>query len=174
MSTAITATFEIPSEIAEGLANGLYERSGGIVRKVGSKQVVAWLREIPGSSLNPATVLSGLANTASILNLGISVMGFAAVLQKINHLEEQLIQAQQLMEKIDRKINLKFYANFRAALDLATNAFTMTHLDNRESMAVQAINRFSEAKHIYLGLVDEELEYGSQAIDKYLLMLSLA
>jgi hypothetical protein len=150
MSTSITTRFEIPSEIAKGLANGLYERSGGIVRKVGNKQVVAWLREVSGSPLNPATILSGLSGTASILNLGISVMGFAVVLQKINHLEAQLVKAQQLMEKIDRKIDLGFQANFRAALDLAVNAFIMKQSDNRKNMATQAINRFLEAEHVYL------------------------
>jgi hypothetical protein len=41
----LTATFLIPDWVSAGLANGLYERVGGVIREVGTKQVVAWLRE---------------------------------------------------------------------------------------------------------------------------------
>jgi hypothetical protein len=34
--TAVTATFHIPSQIAEGLANGILERMGGVVREANS------------------------------------------------------------------------------------------------------------------------------------------
>jgi tetratricopeptide (TPR) repeat protein len=72
------------------------------------------------------------------------------------------------------KIDLGYYANFRAALDLAVNAFTMSKLDNRRSSALQAINRFLEAEHIYTDYTDTEIELKSQIADEYLLTLSLA
>ena len=171
----ITPTLEIPPEIVEGLTSGIYERIGGVIRGVdGTKPIVTWLRDAPNPSVNNLTPLLDIASSTSILNLGISVMGFAAVLHKLKDLEERLQKIQKTLEKIDRKIDLGFYANFRAALDLATNAFSMNQLETRKNMAIQAINRFLEAEHIYLDYIDKEIEQRSKLVHEYLLTLSLA
>ena len=269
MSLAITATFVLADWIVKGLADETLERFGGVIREVGTKQVVTWLREIGAkasqvpstdsspnllnlvfsganlfaSGANAAISGKGLANVnqrlggveqaslgnmavsgaslvgsvanaaisgkgladvnqrlggieqqvgnieqhlqqvqgimqvasaASVLNLGVSVMGFAVVNQRLNELEQRLKKAEELLKKIDRKIDIGYYANFKSALGLAANAFTMNRRENRESMAIQAINRFLEAQHIYIDYTDKELEQGSQIADEYLLTLSLA
>ena len=69
---------------------------------------------------------------------------------------------------------MSFYANFRAGIELAINAFTMTKIENRRSSALQAINRFLEAEQIYKDYTVNELSQKSQIIDKYILTLSLA
>ncbi|GCA71229.1 hypothetical protein NIES3806_14130 [Microcystis aeruginosa NIES-3806] len=115
-----------------------------------------------------------LTSAASILNLGVSVISFTFMAHRLKELEKRLQKAQEFLIKIDRKIDLSFYANFRAALDLAINAFTMSKGDNRISSAVNAINRFLEAQHIYLDYADKELEQKSQIADEYLLTLCLA
>ncbi|MDB9373668.1 hypothetical protein [Nodularia sphaerocarpa] len=270
MSLALTVTFALADWIAKGLADGTFERVGGVIREVGNKQVVTWLREY-GSNSSPlltpsgspqnllnlvvsgANLLTSGANTAvttqgfadvnqrlggveqaslgniavsgaglvasvanaaisgkgladvngrlgsietqigeigqnilqnqgilqittaaSVLNLGVSVMGFAVIAQRLQEIEQQLKQAQELLNKIDRKIDLSFYANFRAAIELAINAFTMTKPENRRSSALQAINRFLEAEHIYTEYTDREIEQKSQIADEFLLTLSLA
>ncbi|MCF2147501.1 hypothetical protein IQ276_013945 [Desmonostoc muscorum LEGE 12446] len=101
-------------------------------------------------------------------------MGFAVIAQRLNELEKRLKQAEELLNKVNRKIDLSFYANFRAAIELAVNAFTMTKPENRRSSALQAINRFLEAEHIYTEYTDIEIEQKSQIADEYLLTLSLA
>nr|WP_290223972.1 hypothetical protein [Trichocoleus desertorum] len=101
-------------------------------------------------------------------------MGFAVISKRLRELEDRLQQAQELLIKVDRKIDLSFYANFRAALDMAMNAFTMSKPENRERSAMAAINRFLEAEHIYADYTDQELKLGSQIADEYLLTLSLA
>ncbi|MDZ7954065.1 hypothetical protein [Nostoc sp. DedQUE09] len=115
-----------------------------------------------------------VTTAASILNLGVSVMGFAVIAQRLNELEKRLKQTEELLHKVNRKIDLSFYANFRAAIELAVNAFTMTKPENRRSSALQAINRFLEAEHIYTEYTDIEIEQKSQIADEYLLTLSLA
>lgn len=115
-----------------------------------------------------------VTSAVSILNLGVSVIGFAVIAQRLKELEQRLQQAQKLLNHIKRKINLSFYANFRAAIELANNAFTMTKIENRRSSALQAINRFLEAQHIYTEYTDIEIEQKSQIADEYLLTLSLA
>jgi tetratricopeptide (TPR) repeat protein len=111
---------------------------------------------------------------ASMLSLGVSAIGFVVISKKLKELEKRLEKAQVYLEKIDRKIDLSFYANFRAALDLAVNAFTMSKVENRRSSALSAINRFLEAEHIYADLTDKELASNSQIGDEYLLTLCLA
>jgi len=173
----VDTTFFIPEEIAQGLSKGIYERVGGVVRKTGSKQVVAWLREISEKSDSALSIVSGLSSVgavSSILNLAVSTMGFIVVLKRLGVIEQQLDQAQEVLRTIDYKIDLSFYANFRAALDLAFNAFTMTNSETRKISAMQAINRFLEAEHHYTKLTDIEIANGSQVADEYLSTLCLA
>ena len=127
-----------------------------------------------GQTLQGSQSILQVSTAASILNLGVSVMGFAVIAQRLNEIENQLKQAQELLNKINRKIDMSFYANFRAGIELAINGFTMTKIENRRSSALQAINRFLEAEHIYKDYTVNELSQKSQIIDKYLLTLSLA
>jgi tetratricopeptide (TPR) repeat protein len=115
-----------------------------------------------------------VTSAVSALNLGVSVMGFAVINQRLNELEKRLAKTEELLNKIDKKIDLAHYANFKAALGLAINAFTMSKRENRDNMATQAINRFLEAEHIYSDYAGKELKQGSRLADEYLLTLSLA
>jgi hypothetical protein len=167
---SVSATFSIPEEIAQGLSNGGFERFGGVIRDAQTKQVVTWLRET-APNLSPASSLLGSA--ASVLSLGSTVMEFSVVNQRLNDLEKRLQQAQEVLNKINRKIDLGYYANLRAALELAISATKTRNHETRKSLAVQAINRLREADHIYTDYTDRELEQGSQIADEYLLTLSL-
>lgn len=186
MSLPVTVTFMLADWIIKGLTDGTLERVGGVIRDVSTKQIVSWLRE-QGSNNSTTNQLGELGRSmvvtqgilqvtsaVSILNLGVSVIGFAVIAQRLKELEQRLQQAQKLLNHINRKIDLSFYANFRAAIELATNAFTMTKTENRRSSALQAINRFLEAEHIYTEFTDIEIEQKSQIADEYLLTLSLA
>jgi tetratricopeptide (TPR) repeat protein len=139
-------------------------RLGGIEQDLG----------VIGQSLQVTQGIVQITSAASVLNLGVSVMGFAVISQRINEIENQLKQAAELLNKINRKIDLSFYANFHAGIELALNAFTMTRVENRRSSALQAINRFLEAEHIYKDYTVNELSQKSPIIDKYILTLSLA
>jgi hypothetical protein len=173
----IQVALQVPEFIAQGLSNGAYERVGGVIRKVGSKQTVAWLREAyeTGQPL-AASVLSSspVGTVSSVLNLAVSTTGFLVVLKRLGAIEQQLEQSQELLEAIDYKIDLSFYANFRAALDLAINAFTMTSPETRKMSAMQAVNRFLEAEHHYTKLTDREIGNGSPVAGEYLATLCLA
>ena len=173
MST-VNLTFQIPKYIEQGLSNGSYERVGGVIRKANSKQVVTWLREGGEAVQILESVLQNMGAVSSILNLAVSTMGFIVVLKRLGVIEQQLQQAQKVLQTIDYKIDLSFYANFRAALDLAMNAFTMTNAENRKMSAMHAINRFLEAEHHYTKITDIEISNGSQVADEYISTLCLA
>lgn len=106
--------------------------------------------------LNQIQGMLSLATAGSVLNLGVSAIGFAVISKRLKELENRLQKAQEFIEKINEKLYLSFYANFRAAIDLAVNAFTMSKIDNRRNSALTAINRFLEAEHIYANLADKE------------------
>jgi hypothetical protein len=148
MSLPVTPTFLIPDWIAKGLTDGTFERVGGVIREVGSKKIVTWLREIEsfaiplnpatgvlnliGSGVNAAISAKGFSNVnhrldgiqnqigaigkslqftqgilqvstaASILNLGVSVIGFAVITKRLKELEQRLQKAEELLNKVNR------------------------------------------------------------------------
>lgn len=211
----LDVAFQIPAQIAAGLASGALTRNGGVIQN-NTGQVVMWLKEaansagvtpqmasqiLPGidptgalrlavetgntiatqrklglvsTQISQLSNLTTLATAGSMLTLGVSVLGFAVIYKKIKALEGKLKEIEESLDKIDEKIDLGFYANFRAALDLAQNAFSMADQSNRRSSALQAINRFLEAEHIYIDLVDKELDREGRISDEYLLTLCLA
>lgn len=170
----INATLHIPEFIAQGISNGTYERVGGVVREASTKQVVAWLRETGEATKKLESVLQKGLAVSNVLNLAVSTMNFIVVVDRLGVIEQQLQQAQEVLKTIDYKIDLSFYANFRAALDLAANAFTMTNAETRKISAMHAINRLLEAEHYYTKLADLEISNGSQVADEYISTLCLS
>lgn len=105
--TSISVIFEIPADIAEGLANGTLERVGGVIRKAENKQVKAWLTEagevireenssVPPSILNSSQMLMGL----QVANLAVNVAGFALIYHKLQRVEHQLANMDQKLDRI--------------------------------------------------------------------------
>lgn len=180
ITTTLGARPELAGKIISGLMSGTYERVGGVIRDTGSKEVVAWLRDLPQTQPIDATVLSSLGPllhlnvVTSVLNLSISAIGFGVVMKRLNSIEGQLQTISGILAGVNRRLDLSFYSNFRAALELARTAFSMREDTNRRISATQAINRFLEAEHHYLGILDTELQVGSQAVSPFLNTLFLA
>lgn len=172
-----TVSIDLPPEIAERLERGVYERLGGAIREVDTGQIIAFLREAYGLGEPIVSELLSLSATpanANALNLALTTMQFAIVMKRLETIEAHLRRAQKLLESISYKLDLSFYANFRAALGLAANAFTMADPQTRRVSALQAINRFLEAEHHYTDLADVEIANRSQVADDYLATLCLA
>jgi hypothetical protein len=173
----VNVSAELPQPIAEGLKSGMYDRIGGAIRDVATREIVAWLREAFDSSepvVSELLSLSAAPANANALNLALTTMQFAVVMKRLDAIQKQLKQLQEVLETIDYKIDLSFYANFRAALDLAMNTFTMSNTESRRVSAMQAINRFLEAEHHYTELGDLEIANQSQVADDYLYTVCLA
>ena len=159
----IDVTFDLPSNIAAGLADNTLLRNGGVIQD-NAGRVVTWLREVTEaeqvgavSQAGGATSAMSLIGAGSMLTLGVSVLGFTVIYAKLKEIEGQLKEFQKAIEDIDEKIDMSFYANFRAALDLVRNAFSMSEESNRQNSALQAINRFLEAEHIYSDMLNKHL-----------------
>ncbi|WP_097462094.1 hypothetical protein [Mangrovitalea sediminis] len=99
----LNVIFDVSQDILDGLSSGRLERVGGVIREAGGKQVYAWLRE--GGSvaldsdnaklLNQLNVLGAHAqfvSAMSVVNLAVSVAGFAIMYRKLNSIEQQINQ----------------------------------------------------------------------------------
>lgn len=165
-----------PSEaLVQGLKSGILERVGGIIREIDTARVVAFLRELDGLK-NVASDLAGLLGGGAalgVLNLGVATMGFMVVHRRVRGIEERLQRTQESLEHLHRKIDLGFYANFGAALNLADGAFVMRDPKNRGAHATEAINRLMEAIHHYSALLSDP-RGGAHGSDAYLATLCLA
>ena len=71
------------------------------------------------------------------------------VMRRLEVIEQKLASIASLLAGVNRKLDLSFYANLRAALELARTAFEMREESNRRITDTQAINRFLEAEHCY-------------------------
>jgi biopolymer transport protein ExbB/TolQ len=87
----------------------------------------------------PARIaISQCGSVASILTLTVSCTAFIVVLQRLEEIEQRL-------KRIDRKIDQSFYADFRANLKSAQNAFTRKNSACRRAFAIQAVSGFNNA-----------------------------
>jgi len=89
-------------------------------------------------------------------------------------IERRLNGAQKLLLKINRKLDLSFYATFRAALDLMERSHAISAESSRHALAVEAASKFAETKHRYRSLADEEIAAGTAEAGEYLSTLALA
>jgi hypothetical protein len=157
----------VAEEITSGLLSGEYERNGSAIRASKTKRYVSFLEEVPGipdptRTLEALLPMTRLAAAASVVNLGISAVGFAVVVQRLSAIEKQLKVISQQLKRLDWKADLGFYANVYAALDLAKNAYAMKRGDNRDKGLMQAIDRLFEAEQHFTPLLARDLEEGAR------------
>ena len=148
--SAYTVVFEMPASIAGGIATGVFEVVGGVVRRVDGKQVVMWLRPAfeEGSKVAVAVgpklplLVSGaaLATIASAATLVVTVAGFVVLSQQVSRVESRLDQA---LSKLDAIIAVTgwlkqtTYLTHKAKLGAALHvADTMEATGKFDSLAV--------------------------------------
>ena len=155
--TPLNVVFDLPAVLANGLQSGALERVGGVIRDSNSKQVVAWLRE-GGSEVSKALVQPPLAGikaltTANSLlsaaNLGVSVAGFAVVLQQLNRISEQIKAVEAKVDRTNHKLDDGWLAKLKAGINACQNAVELQNPSLRIQMAGDAINLLHEARHYF-------------------------
>src|SRR6266850_4529974 len=170
--------------VVNGFNDKSIERIGGALVLAGTKKVIALIRgdenasrvmsiagDAAGSSSKATTaVLESIGAGAlglgaapmGVLSLAVVQMEFAVLLKRVTNIERRLQETQALLEQVNRKLDLGFYSNFCAALDLASRAFTMEKEKNRSDAAWQAVNRLAEARRHYTKLADYEISAKSR------------
>ena len=160
------------AKIIGGSDNRVYERIERD-RHTENKQIITWLRNIDGRSIyanysdRPGS-LTQLSVATSLLNLSVTAVGFVMIMRQLQVIEQKLASIASLLAGVNRKLDLSFYATFEPLWSWPCTAFEMREESNRRITATQAINRFLEAKHHYLGLLDMEFDAGSWAVAQFI------
>lgn len=100
--------YHLGNEIVRGLSDGTFIRWGGIIRRAagtpGAGQIVAHLRELGTVSQVPAQLstlltLGQVGAAASVLNLGVSVAGFAIMVKKLDRLQGDMLRVLRTLDR---------------------------------------------------------------------------
>jgi hypothetical protein len=154
----INVLFDVPALVAQGLMNGSLERVGGVVRDSSSKQVVMWLQE-GGSEVSKALANPPLAGGANALaaanpllataNLGVSVAGFAMVLQQLNRISDQIRAVEAKVDRVSHKLDDQALAQLKAGINACQNAVELNDPTLRIQMAGQALTTLHAARQFF-------------------------
>jgi hypothetical protein len=154
----INVLFDVPALVAQGLMNGSLERVGGVVRDSSSKHVVMWLQE-GGSEVSKALATPTLAGGANALaaanpllataNLGVSVAGFAMVLQQLNRISDQIRAVEAKVDRISHKLDDQALAQLKAGINACQNAVELNDPTLRIQMAGQALTTLHAARQFF-------------------------
>jgi len=154
----INVLFDVPALVAQGLVNGSLERVGGVVRDASSKQVVMWLQE-GGSEVSKALANPPLAGGANALaaanpllataNLGVSVAGFAMVLQQLNRISDQIRAVEAKVDRVSHKLDDQALAQLKAGINACQNAVELNDPTLRIQMAGQALTTLHAARQFF-------------------------
>jgi hypothetical protein len=158
----LRVSFDLPDIILSGITSGRYERLGGVIRDVSSKQIVAWLRENPVVGVshletgdNIRRILMGFgANPLIAANL--TLAGFL-FLQAIN----QAATLSQKFEEMAEEMADQFWrdrdAQFLAGLQMAQNAFDSADRSFARSMNANALQILYQSSFHFQGEIDRIL-----------------
>ncbi len=154
----LNVVFDVPALVAQGLMNGSLERVGGVVRDASSKQVVMWLQE-GGSQASKALAQPPLAGGANALaaanpllataNLGVSVAGFALVLQQLNRISDQIRAVEAKVDRVSHKLDDQALAQLKAGINACQNAVELQDPTLRIQMAGQALTTLHAARQFF-------------------------
>ena len=131
---------------------------GGVVRDSSSKQVVMWLQE-GGSEVSKALANPPMAGGANALaaanpllataNLGVSVAGFAMVLQQLNRISDQIRAVEAKVDRISHKLDDQALAQLKAGINACQNAVELNDPTLQIQMAGQALTTLHAARQFF-------------------------
>ncbi len=154
----IDVVFDVPKQVADGLLNGSLERVGGVVRDSSSKQVVMWLQE-GGSQVSKTLANPPLAGRGDALamanpflataNLGVSLAGFAMVLQQLQGISDQIRAVEAKLDQISHKLDDQALAQLKAGINACQNAVELQDPNLRIKMSGQALTTLHAARQYF-------------------------
>jgi hypothetical protein len=154
----LNVVFDVPAAVLHGLSNRSLERVGGVIRDSSIKQVVMWLQE-GGAEVSKALANPPLAGGANALaaanpllataNLGVSVAGFAMVLQQLNRISDQIRAVEAKVDRISHKLDDQAMAQLEAGINACQNAVELQDPTLRIQMAGHALTTLHAARKFF-------------------------
>ena len=180
--------FKVPEEFIEDLISKKVIRDGAILKDSKTGKIVGHLKEVGKYSniienffnpfelindivtniqlhdiretLSTLNLIASMGAFSSIVTLGVSVVGFGVLINKLNSLEnslEKIITNKALgnIVKIDQKLEFKFIAELSKANEMIEKALITENNDRRKYLLNKANDIFMEYKNYYFNLFIE-------------------
>lgn len=144
MSDLIDVTFLVPEGIKTGLAKGVYERVGGVIRKTGSKEVVFWLKE-GGTVTTKAQKI-----TLTLSSLGKATLAFSDFL----YMHDNFKKIKELLNNINYKLDAQNLSKIQSGFILAKEAELMSDVNSANIQIVNARHLLEEGSNIFKNLFE--------------------
>ena len=174
----LDVTFKVPDWVGEGLHTGSLFREGGVIRR-DTGEIAMFLHESSGlsqelakgnlpsspllsSQISSLRSLSTATLGIQVLNLGVSAIGFAVVISKLNKIQASLQEIHKKLDKvlvevqwISRKQDLEMVGKMKAALEIANTAVLASAADLRRQGLTDARNRLIESANLSRLFLDD-------------------
>lgn len=171
---SLSVVFEVPPAIRRLLNAGEAERIGSVIRQKKPSRILAHLREVgdwprhfgsPPHLASKLEALQLLSTAASVLNLGVSVLGFEAVLSRLQEIDARLQQVVELQRKtleavqgIDSLLQARERSLLFSALEQAAATTLMKSRKRAQRDLEDARRRMLTSRRFYAERLRENLE----------------
>jgi hypothetical protein len=120
---------------------------------------VDYLRSYSARTLDHLQLISSVGTVASVVGLGVSAVGFALVLRRLDRLESGLNAAmrrlQSAVDRVHLKLDLLQGAELRAAWERLAGAGRTARGGRRDELLVSADRVFQTHRHYYHALIQD-------------------
>ncbi len=125
----------------------------GILANIQLRQINLRLIDI-SNKLNTVLGLTQFNTALGLANLGLSAIGFAVVISKLNQIDSRIQSLQASIESLRESIDRSLLAKAKSAIDVAEIALKMSSPINRKRLVTEVIQPLLEAEHYYLAAWD--------------------
>ena len=145
----------------------------GILANIQLRQINLRLIDI-SNKLNTVLGLTQFNTALGLANLGLSAIGFAVVISKLNQIDSRIQHLQQSISELKDTIDRSLLAKAKSAINVAEIALKMSSQTNRKRLVTEVIQPLLEAEHYYQAAWDSDWNKNNGILAReYLLILSL-
>lgn len=142
--------FDIPKEIMDGLASGIYVRKGGVIVTKEGHNVVAWLKEAEALGTTGATIHPAVAAAVVAVAVGFIVLNskLTDIKNLINHMQHDILKIIEKTEEIHDQQIIELFACYKTAVEIAELGIR----EGNPRLLEEARSKFIQTGETYLGL----------------------
>lgn len=144
MSNLIDVPFIIPEVISKGLATGVYERVGGVIRQTRDKKIVFWLKE--GGSV----LTKGRSIIVTLTSLGKATLAFSDFF----YMYDNFKTIKEQLNTINLKLDSQNLSKIQTGFALAKEAELMSDFNSANTQIIGSRALLEEGSNIFKNLFE--------------------
>lgn len=152
----VLAHLQQSGRLAQALASGPVGAGSAVVQAASSVVANVQLEQVK-AMLSTLQVISGVGAAASVLNLGVSVGGFALVLSRLRRLDERVAHVAQRIEGLQQCIDRSRVAHVLTALERCETAFDHSEAERQRIWREEERHLHEAVTYAFLYLFADDL-----------------